>query len=108
MLDEIKNFDKMLTMLGIDQNQDIQSILDQLAPVYSVLLNSECAPKEEGCEWKVTYIDEGRVIKIAKMCGEIEKGYVKYNVADMDVDTHDVEDPDILTMKMWIALSVIL
>lgn len=87
-------------------DDQVDRLLDKIAQGAAKKLNEESPPKQDGCFWNIKYFDFGRTIRISKMNGVDEVGYISVDTANDKCVISDQDDRDLIRMRDVFEMAI--
>lgn len=96
------DIEKIMALAGINGNEDLDTQLNKVAQLITLILNQVQALKMDGFTWKLAYINEGNAIKISKMESDTEVSWV---ILDSGITYSDDNDEDLKKIAVYLVLG---
>ena len=96
------DIEKIMALAGTNDNEDLDTQLNKVAQLITLILNQVQALKIDGFTWKVEYVNEGNSTKISKMDGDTEVSWV---IIDSDITYSDDNDEDLKKIAVYLVLG---
>lgn len=99
-------FDEMLNLMGAEDDNELEELLDQVAQSFTKKLNEDSPPEQNGCWWDIKYSDFGKIIRVSKANDNGEVGYITVNTETNEITVSNPNDRDLVRMKITFAIVV--
>lgn len=99
-------FDEMLKLMGTDNDEELEELLDLLAQGFTKKLNEDSPPEQKGCWWEIKYFDFGKTIRVSKVGDTGEIGYIVVDTETNEIEVSNPNDKDLVKMKVTFVIVI--
>lgn len=96
------DIEKIMALAGTNDNEDLDTQLNKVSQLITLILNQVRALRVEWYTWKFEYINEGNAAKISKMEGDTEVSWV---ILDRGITYSDNDDEDLKKIAVYLVLG---